>query len=119
MPNKVPPIGQRFKKGNTISRDFHAKLTAEEKAARSLAFREKRSMKKAFQETIEQNQAKWIALFNNRMAELLPDANAQEIAVLFDRVIGKPTETIEQDINAKIENITVDFIEVEEDDNSE
>jgi hypothetical protein len=74
-------------------------LTPEEKAEHLVARKVKKSMRKAMQEVIEANQAEWTAKINNAMAKVLEKAllegDAQSLAIVYDRLVGKPREELD------------------------
>lgn len=60
-------------------------------------------MKKAFEATANELQAEWIARINTGMVAVLEkairDGDPAALACVFDRIIGKPSETINSDTN--------------------
>ena len=96
-----------FKKGSTPYKDFLDTLTPEERKAhfaeRTQKGRDNKIIKDAWKETIEAQKERWLALFNNRALELLENGNGQDYAIVFDRIVGKPTDKIEQDIDQTID----------------
>jgi hypothetical protein len=73
-------------------------LTKEEMDQHLLERKQRKMIKLAMKEVVDAQQAKWITLFHNGALKLLNKAlengDAQSYAILYDRFIGKPTDTI-------------------------
>lgn len=75
--------------------------TPEELAAHKIQRAQKKSMKKAFDKVVQAQQEIWISRINEGLLAVLKKAvetgDSNAIAVVFDRVIGKPVDTITTD----------------------
>jgi len=94
-------IEHQWKPGQTPYATFLSNLKNNDPAGyeRHLLERKQRKMiKNAMREVVNAQQAQWITLFHNGALKLLDKAvengDAQAYGVLYDRIIGKPTETI-------------------------
>jgi hypothetical protein len=74
-------------------------LTPEEKLAHLEERKIKKSMRQAMKETIEANQNVWIQAFNNAgvtlMRKAIEEGDVQAFTALYDRLIGKPQDTLD------------------------
>ena len=65
----------------------------------------KKSMKKAMQETVEAQQEKWVALFNNAAANLMQNAlqngDVSAFTAVYDRFVGKPDTNLDVTSNGQ------------------
>lgn len=83
--------------------DWIKTLTPEELEAHLLERKQRKAIKKAMKEVVAHHQAEWITAFHNTMGKMLKEAadegDAQKLAILYDRIVGKPDETVEIDMN--------------------
>lgn len=65
----------------------------------------RKSMKQAMKATVEEQQEKWIAMFNNAAAKLMQQAmdngDTQAFIAVYDRFIGKPDTSVDVTSNGK------------------
>ena len=94
-----------FKKGVSYYNEWLKTLTPEEKKqhlserrVRKAQRKKEKAMLASWEAVAMEQQAKWLALFNNRAAEILENGNANDFAIVFDRIIGKPKDKVEQDV---------------------
>ena len=96
-------------------------LTPEEYQAHLDERKVRKSMKQAMKEVFEANQAVWIAKINNAMVAIIDkaevDADPQALAVIYDRIVGKPDSNVDVTSNGKtIQAPTIVFASKELDD---
>ena len=76
--------------------DFLKKLTPEEKAAHLKQRRERKAMKKAIGQVVEEYQHKWIAELHNaawrQLIKARDSGDTQAFVAVWDRIIGRPQE---------------------------
>lgn len=76
--------------------EFLKKLTPEQKAAHLKERKERKAMKTAMKEVVEEYQTKWIAeLHNAAWAQLVKareSGDTQAFVAVWDRIVGKPQE---------------------------
>lgn len=74
-------------------------LTPEEKEQHLIERKQKKSMRKAFEEVIESQKEAWLAKINNgfeaALNKAIENGDAQSIAIIHDRLIGKPKDNVD------------------------
>ena len=94
-----------WKKGINPYREYLEKLSPEEYAEHLEQRRKRRQMKKMMEEVVQAQAAGWVAMFNNAAVKLLERAvetgDAQAFATVYDRLIGKPTLTVDAELSEK------------------
>ena len=95
-PRKKIPPGSRWQPGQTPYSDFLARLTPEQREEHLRQRRERRQMRQAFQEVVQQYQSRWAAEMHNAAWAVLKKArdqgDAQAFAAVFDRIVGRVSE---------------------------
>jgi hypothetical protein len=95
-PRKKVPQGQLWKPGATPYRDFLDSLTPEQREQHLQQRRERRHMRQAFQEVVQEYQSRWAAEMHNAAWAVLKKArdqgDAQAFAAVFDRIVGRAPE---------------------------
>lgn len=92
-----------WKPGQTPYADFLKSLTPEEKEAHMQVRRNKKSMRKAFEAVVLAQQGEWLNKINQAMVSVINKAiengDSAALIAVHDRIIGKPTETINTETN--------------------
>jgi len=99
-------LPQRWQPGDTPYAAFLKNLRdndPEGYQAHLLERKQRKLIRNAMKEVVDAQRAKWIAMFHNSALKLLEKAvesgDAAAYAILHDRYIGKPAETINSDTN--------------------
>jgi hypothetical protein len=91
--------------GKAVYAEWLKSLTPEEKAAHLAERKVKKNMKKAWEEIKEAQQAQWLSKINSAMIAVLEkavaDGDAHALATVFDRMIGKPQDTVDVTSNGE------------------
>lgn len=92
-----------WKPGTSPYADWLKTLTPEELVVHKVKRAQKKSMKLAFQKVVDAQQEIWISRINEGMLAVLTKAiregDPAAMACVFDRVVGKPADTINTDSN--------------------
>jgi cell division inhibitor SulA len=96
MANRPENLRQ-WEPGQAPYAEWLKKLTPEQKAAHLQKRKEKKAMKVAMKEVVEQYQTRWIAeLHNAAWAQLVKareSGDTQAFVAVWDRIVGKPQES--------------------------
>lgn len=67
--------------------------------------KQRKSMRQAMKATVEEQQEKWVAMFNNAAAKLMQQSidhgDTQAFIAVYDRFVGKPDTSIDVTSNGK------------------
>lgn len=95
-PNPIPG-NKAWKPGTAPYADFLKSLTPEQKAEHLRQRRERKAMRQVMKELVEEYQTQWAAEMHNAAWAVLMKArntgDPQAFAAVFDRIVGRPTET--------------------------
>lgn len=87
----------KWEPGTAPYADFLKSLTPEQKAAHLKERKERKAMKVAMKEVVEEYQTRWIAeLHNAAWAQLVKareSGDTQAFVAVWDRIVGKPQES--------------------------
>jgi hypothetical protein len=90
---KDMPIGRRWQPGQAPYADFLKSLTPEEKEVHLRKRRERRAMREAFRQVIDEYQHEWAAELNNAAWAVLQRArqtgDPASFVAVFDRIVGR------------------------------
>jgi len=93
-----------LKPGNTLSKDFYASLSPEEREARRVTMKLKRDMKKQMKQLILAQSEGWLAKLNNTadliLNKALEEGDTQAFCAVWDRIVGKPMSQIQADVDS-------------------
>jgi len=98
-------MARRWVKGQTPYADFLKRLTPEEKAAHLQERANRKTMRKAMELIIEEQQSQWLSGLNNAAAVMLAKAldtgDHQAFIAVWDRIVGKPKDEVTIEDNNK------------------
>ena len=88
--------------GKSQYAEWKKTLTPEQYEQHMIARKQRKTMKRAFEQVVAAQQEVWISRINEGLVSVLKKAidtgDSAALAVVFDRIIGKPTETIQSEV---------------------
>jgi hypothetical protein len=89
--------------GKAVYSEWLKKLTPEEREQHLANRRNKRTMRKAYEQVVLAQQSEWIRKINQGVIAVLDrairDGDPAALTAVFDRIIGKPVETLNTESN--------------------
>lgn len=94
-------MGKKWQPGKAVYSEWLKTLTKEEYEAHLEERRKRKAMKKAMEGVILEKQNEWLSVMNNAAYMLamkaLQEGDTQAFIAVWDRIIGKPKDSIEVD----------------------
>lgn len=98
-------MGKPWKPGSTPYKDYLDSLSKEEYDAHLKERARRKAMRKAMETIVKEQQVEWLTMLNNAAVvmaqQALEKGDVQAFIAVWDRIIGKPKDTIEVEDNNK------------------